>query len=148
MSEYSKALAIMERMFAQSRISGIVHYKKYAYSKNRSGEIVRSKSEDKLVRNFDKIGESFSRISTNKGVICTNPDYSFMLKREAADKPFLVHQLGDPTKLKNVNDVYLLRFLRAGFCVDNVPVSKIIGDKSFAVSRISEVESGEQVLQN
>ena len=41
-----------------------------------------------------------------------------MLTKHAEDKPFLVHQLGDPMGLKRLNDVYLLRYVRAGFCVD------------------------------
>ena len=44
--------------------------------------------------------------------------------------------------LKRLNDVYLLRYVRAGFCVDNLPVSEILADKSFAVRRVSEVQSG------
>ena len=47
-SEYSKALVIMEKNFAQSRISGVFYEKNYKYSKNHSGELVYSKPKEQL----------------------------------------------------------------------------------------------------
>ena len=150
LSEYPKAIARMEESYSRVHGEGDLtmvfkhgmpeeQVKRFRISFARNGNL------KKLVRSFE--GE-LPKGAPASEVYCGNSKYTFTLRREAKESPFIVSGFGKPDDedIDETIEAYVEQYLIASHAVFGMRISTIMADPSFSIQKASEVTQGGQKL--
>jgi hypothetical protein len=141
--ELEPALRKMETFFSEVRASALMNTTSNAKIKGMATPIGKIQAEVSLQRSAGAFKHSTKVVEpkgkTPERVYCRNPErYVFRLERPEGGSSFLVKDLWDKSiAYTEVHDIGPWRFLFVSHYVQGVPLSKILGDRSFVVNSMS-----------